>query len=66
MSVTIIHYVVMRDLDIFDYAVYYNRTYGVYYMHPRVFPAFEQMMLGAGMELSMFGDNNAQRKWVGR
>ena len=59
MGITIIHYVVSSKLDTFQ--VYFSREYGIYYMHPRVFPAFEQMMMTGGMELSLFGVNNAQR-----
>ena len=48
---------IRRDLEVFN--IYFSQTYGIYYMHPRLFPLFERMMHAAGMTIYPFGVNDA-------
>ena len=57
------HYVTLSSADQFGYwgmpIIYYVVSYDLFVMHTRIFPVFERMMRAAGMELLLFGVNNA-------
>ena len=57
------HYITIDGLGRFnDWGmpiIYYVVSYNLYVMHPWIFPEFQRMMRVAGMELSLFGVNNA-------
>jgi len=58
-----VHYLTMRDIEQFDDRgmpiIYYVASHDLYVMHKRNFPEFERMMRVAGLELLLFGENNA-------
>lgn len=62
-SINHAHYVTLSEVDQFgDWGmpvIYYVVSHNLYVMHPRIFPQFQMMMRVAGMELSLFGENNA-------
>lgn len=62
-SINLAHYVTLTEVDQFgDWGmpiIYYVASHNIYVMNPRIFPEFQRMMRAAGMELSLFGVNNA-------
>lgn len=62
-TLVIAHYITLDGLGRFDDrgmpVIYYVVSYNLYVMHPWIFHQFQRMMQVAGMEISLFGENNA-------
>ena len=57
------HYIRIAGLGRFNDwgmpVIYYVVSHNLYVMHPRIFLEFERMMRAAGVEILLFGANNA-------